>query len=152
LLLGLYYLHQRARVDPQEETDTNQDQYPDAAARKLRPGAHGSAILDVRALLSTSPAQLGLWISELRLELVLDALAAALEETCQVLCANRDFAEPLRERSTGLRTDVAVDIDARVLLKVANRSARSLAHHAVVLSGLVPANVEGLLQCCDVVI
>ena len=81
LLLGLYDLHQRARVDPQEKTDTDQKQDTDAPARKRRPGAHAAAILDVRALLSTSPAQLGLWIPELRLELVFDALAAALVET-----------------------------------------------------------------------
>jgi hypothetical protein len=80
--------------------------------------------LDVRALLSTSPAQLGLWIPELRLELVFDALAAALKKAREMLRANRDFTE----------------------------LPRSLAHHTVVLPGLVPANVERLLQCCDVII
>lgn len=80
-------------------------------------------------------------------ELVFDALAAALEEAGEVLRANRDFAEPLCERSPGLRTDVAIDIDASILLEVANRTPRPLAHHSVVLPGLLPANVEGLLQC-----
>jgi hypothetical protein len=89
---------------------------------------------------------------ERRLKLVLDALAATLEETRQVLRADRDFAEPLCKRAAGLRTDISVDIDTGVFLKVANRIAGSLAHHPVMLSGLVPANVERFLHCCDVVI
>jgi hypothetical protein len=53
-------LHQRAWVDPQEEADADQEQEPDATTSELGPGAHAAAILDVRALLSASPAQLGL--------------------------------------------------------------------------------------------
>jgi hypothetical protein len=151
-LPSLNDLDERAWIDTQERPDSDEHEKPNAPACKLGPGAHASPVFDVRALFSASPAQIGLSIPELRLEFVLDALAAALEETRQVLRANRDFAKPLCERSAGLRTDIAVDIDPSVFLKVANRSARSLAHHAVMLSGLVPANVERLLQCCDVVI
>ena len=108
--------------------------------------------LDARALLSPSPAQMSLSDRRCGLELVFDALAAALKEAREVLRPNRDFAQLSRQGTPGLRTDVTVDIDTSVFLEVANRSARLLAHHAVVLSGLVPANVERLLQCCDVVI
>jgi hypothetical protein len=151
-LLRLYDLHERARVDAQEQADADQEQQSDASASKLGPGAHAAAILDVRTLLLTSPAQLALSCSGLGLELVVDALAAALEEAREVLRPNRDFAELACQRAACLRTDVAVDIDTGVLLEVPNCVPRSLAHHSVMLSRLVPTDVERLLQCCGVVI
>jgi hypothetical protein len=151
-LLRLKDLHQRARIDPQEQDDASQDQEPDASASQRRPGAHATAVLDVRTLLSTSPAHTSLSGLSFRLELVFDAFSAALKEPREVLGPNRDLAQLLCQGSPGLRANVAVDIDTSVFLEVANRIPRSLAHHSVVLSGLVPANVECLLQCCGVVI
>jgi hypothetical protein len=109
-------------------------------------------MFDVHASLSISPAQSGLSVAEFFLELVVYALSATLEEASEVLRSNRNFAELLCQGAARLRTDVAIDSDAGVSLEVANRAARSLAHRPVVLARFVAANVEGLLQCCDVVI